>query len=158
MEAFNLVIVFVWIHVFGVSAWLDAIITVCACASVPQRNVKKMCVDKWLMMDILMNCCLFCSINFIIHCRWWCFFSSYSSFLASNSILSHRQKRMPIFFRHHKKGGKGGFRWHETSTSNAFKLRFFFSGYPSSYNLFSIDDNAWITKYAVVLGWDAKFS
>lgn len=122
------------------------IYTMCVCVcvrvySVPQRNVKKMCVDKWLMMDILMNCCLFCSINFIIHCRWW-FFSSPLLLLFAHSqsyILSHRQKRMPFFWQQGKKpGGKGGFRWHETSTSNAFKFGCFFRAIRHHTILFSI--------------------
>lgn len=95
---------------------------VCVQCSAIKRE-KKNCVDKWLMMDILMNCCLFCSINFIIHCRWWFFFSLLFS-LAS--ILSHRLKRMPFFVcRQQENERQGDFRWHETSTSNAFKFGLF---------------------------------
>lgn len=139
-----------FVHVLGF-VWCDYH-NVCECVFTVFRNEtwKKMCVDKWLMMDILMNCCLFCSINFIIHCRWWFFFFSSSLLVVtSNSILSHRQKRMPnFFFGSRKKRQRGVFDDMKLQLQMLLSLGFF-SGYPSSYNLFSIYDLIWITKYAI---------
>lgn len=93
VEAFNLVIV--WsLHVFVYACTWDCSLAswyisdyhkhayttlyTCACtqcSAMKLEGKKITCVDKWLMMDILMNCCLFCSINFIIHCRRWFFFT-----------------------------------------------------------------------------------
>lgn len=98
-----------------------AIIKMCVHCTVFRNETWKKCVDKWLMMDFLMNCCLFCSINFIIHCRWLDVFSSSSSSFPVYFVTPTKAHAI-FFIWPNEEGVKGAF----YETSNAFKSRLFF--------------------------------